>query len=445
MSGLADLGAHGRPHPWWTPVRLLLAIAGTLFTVAVLAKAPCAAGAWWDPPHDYADACHSSMVRDYAMSGLAERIPPWDAGRGQHVVRDDQTVPDAGLSYAAAVVAQEVTGTSDLAQRRTEPVVDLAADDTIRHEAVVYMGVSAAVQLTAFLLGVLLLVRVSPRPYAMTVLAAAPVVVFTALLGWDMILFALVCAAWWAWRREYAMLAGGLVGVAGVMAFWPLLILAAVALAAIRLGDSEAVGRALGGAVVAWVCCAIPLVVVAGGALFDPIGAYANLTAGTGSVWDVIADVGVTPDAATMNVAIVVAMVVVLAAVSIFALKVSHAPDAPTLAFLIVLGWFWVTKSYEPQYALALLPLAALAWPRWRDLLVWQSAEILFVLGTWWHLGGFTLDTGDVDRVYPVLIGVRLAGQAWLAGRIVLGHRRSGSYRAEAMGPPGEPVGSAHP
>ncbi|MGH3358911.1 MAG: hypothetical protein ACRDO7_08905 [Nocardioidaceae bacterium] len=423
MSGLADLGAHGRPHPWWTPVRLLLAIAAVTFTVAVVAKAPCAAGAWWDSPRDYANACHTDLANDYALAGLAEQTPPWEVDPGQHVVRDEQTVPDAALSYAAAVVAQGLTGGPDVDERATRPVVDLAKDDTVRHEAVVYVGVSAVIQLFAFLVGILLLARSSPRPYTLSVLAGAPVIVFTALLGWDMILFFLACAAWWAWRREHAMLAGGLVGVAGAMAFWPLLILPAVALAAIRLGGAEQVGRALGGAVVAWVCCAIPLVVVAGGALFDPVAWYANLVTGTGSVWDVLADVGVLPESSTMNVTIVAGMVVVLMAVSVFALKAFRAPDGPTIAFLLVLGWFWVTKSYEPQYALALLPLAALAWPRWRDLLVWQSAEILFVLGTWWHLGGYTLDSGDADRIYPALIVIRIAAQAWLAARIVLDHR----------------------
>lgn len=423
MSGLADHGAHGRPHPWWTPVRLLLVIAGVTFTVAVIVKTPCATGSWWDSPRDYANACHTDLATDYAVSGLAERVPPWDANADQHVVREDLSVPDAALAYGSAVAAQLLTGDADLEARSTTPVVDLAKDDTVRHEAVVSVGVSAAIQALAFLLGVLLLVRASPQPYAMTVLAGAPVVVFTALLGWDLILFALVCGVWWAWRRERAMLAGALIGVAGVMAFWPLLILAAFALAGVRRGEGEAVGLAFGGAVIAWVCCAIPLVVVAGGAFFDPIGVYANQASGSGSVWDVLADLDITPSAETMNATIAVGMVVVLMAVSVFALKAFRAPDAPTLALLLVLGWFWLTKSYEPQYALALLPLAALAWPRWRDLMVWQSAEILFVFGTWWHLGGFTLDTGDVDRVYPLLIALRLAAQVWLATRIVFDHR----------------------
>ena len=109
--------------------------------------------------------------------------------------------------------------------------------------------------------------------------------------------------------------------------------------------------------------------------------------------------------------------------VAVFAVKAYRAPDAPTLALLLVLGWFVLTKTYEPQYALALLPLAAFAWPRWRDLLIWQAAEIVFVMGTWWHEAGFTLDSGDADRIYPGLIVLRVGAQVWLAARIILDHR----------------------
>ena len=53
-----------------------------------------------------------------------------------------------------------------------------------------------------------------------------------------------------------------------------------------------------------------------------------------------------------------------------------RAPETPRLAqlgFLIVVGFLLVNKVYSPQYVLWLLPLAALARPRWRDQLIWQA------------------------------------------------------------------------
>lgn len=420
---LADLGAHGRQHRWWTPLRVVLAIAAVTFTLSLVSKAPCTAGAWWDSPRDEAYACHTDLATDYAMSGLAERIPAWDA-TGQHVVRPDQTVPDAALSYIAAVTAQALTGGADVDERRTRPVVDLAGDDDVQQEAVVFIAVAAAMQLVAFLLGILLLVRSNPsHPYAMAAVAGAPVLVFTTLLGWDMVLFALVCATWWAWRSERASLAGALIGVAAVMTFWPVLIIAGLALATVRHGGADRLGRMVGFAIVAWVCCALPLVVVSGGAYFDPLGTYADVDIGTGSVWDVLAELGFAPTGDAMKLIIVVGMVAVLMAASVFAIKARRAPSAAAITLLILIGWFVLTKTYEPQYALALLPFAALAWPRWRDLLIWQGGELLFLFVASWHAGGYTLDSGDVDRVYPLAILVRVAAQLWLVSRIVLAHR----------------------
>lgn len=423
---LADLGQHGRPHRFWTPLRIVLAIAAVTFSLSLVAKSPCAAGAWWDSPRDYAYACHTDLANDYSMSGLAERVPAWDSDSDQHVVRTDLTVPDAALSYVAAVSAQTLSGGVDIDDRRASPVVDLASDDDLRNEAIGYLAVVAAIQLVAFLLGVLLLVRANPtRPYAMTAVAGAPIVVFTTLLGWDMVLFALVCATWWAWSRGHASLAGAFIGVAGAMAFWPLLILPALGLAGLRHGGVDRVGRTLGVSIVAWVCCVLPLVVISGGAYFDPLGTYSDTDVGTGSIWDVGADLGFAPTPDAMKLILVVGMVVVLMGASVFALKSRIAPDAPAIALLILVGWFVLTKTYEPQYALALLPIAALAWPHWRDLLIWQAGELVFLFAVSWNAGGYTLDSGDVDRVLPFAILVRVAAQLWLASRVILGHRHA--------------------
>src|SRR5690625_526760 len=419
---LADLGAHGRPHRWWTPVRVVLAIAALTFSVSLVAEVPCAAGAWWDSPRDSAYACSTDFATDYAMSGLAERIPAWDA-TGQHVVRPEQTTPDAALSYVAASAAQALTGGADVDERRTQPVVDLVSDDEVRAETIAFIAVSALVQLVAFLVGVLLLVRSNAaHPYAVTAAAGALVIVFTTLLGWDMVLFALVCATWWAWNSRRHGLAGACIGIAGAMTFWPLLLIPALALAALRTGSAARIGRMVGAAIVAWVCCVAPLVVISGGAYFDPLGTYADVDIGTGSVWSLLGDLGIEPSGDAMKLILVIGMVLVLMGASILALKARTAPSAPALALVILIGWFVLTKTYEPQYALALLPFAALAWPYWRDLLIWQAGEIIFVFVASWHAGGYTLDTGDVDRVYPLAIALRIAAQLWLASRVVLAH-----------------------
>jgi uncharacterized membrane protein len=54
----------------------------------------------------------------------------------------------------------------------------------------------------------------------------------------------------------------------------------------------------------------------------------------------------------------------------------------------LLAGFLLLNKVYSPQYALWLLPLAVLARPRWRSLLVWQATEALvWVMTMLYYLG----------------------------------------------------------
>ena len=86
----------------------------------------------------------------------------------------------------------------------------------------------------------------------------------------------------------------------------------------------------------------------------------------------------------------------------------SPAPATPRLAqlgFLVVAGFLLVNKVYSPQYVLWLLPLAVLARPRWRDLLIWQAGEVLYFATVWWYLGGYLAPGGRRRR--RLLLGRR--------------------------------------
>ena len=75
-----------------------------------------------------------------------------------------------------------------------------------------------------------------------------------------------------------------------------------------------------------------------------------------------------------------VGAVVLFAVVGYFVLTAPRRPRVPQVAFLVVAAFLLANKVDSPQYSLWLLPLAALAYPRWRPLMVWQLIEILEVV-----------------------------------------------------------------
>jgi uncharacterized membrane protein len=99
-----------------------------------------------------------------------------------------------------------------------------------------------------------------------------------------------------------------------------------------------------------------------------------------------------------------------------------HAAD-PRLAqlgFLVVTGFLLVNKVYSPQYVLWLLPLAALARPRWRDQIVWQAGEVFYFCCVWWYLGGYLNPNGGGDvGFYWVAIAVRILAELYLVAVVV--------------------------
>jgi len=67
-----------------------------------------------------------------------------------------------------------------------------------------------------------------------------------------------------------------------------------------------------------------------------------------------------------------------------------------------------------------LVPLAALARPRWRDFLIWQAGELVHFAATWWFLHQYGNDNkGLPEGWYVAAILVHVAATAYFAGMIV--------------------------
>jgi uncharacterized membrane protein len=140
-----------------------------------------------------------------------------------------------------------------------------------------------------------------------------------------------------------------------------------------------------------------------------------------GSIWLVWQEMGHAPTPRLINVVSAAFFAAVCVGVLVLGLRAARPPRIPQLAFLVVLGFLLLNKVYSPQYVLWLLPLAVLARPRWRDVLIWTAGEVFYFGCVWLYLGGWLTSpsAGPTDRFYWLAILVRLAAELYLAVLVV--------------------------
>jgi uncharacterized membrane protein len=110
------------------------------------------------------------------------------------------------------------------------------------------------------------------------------------------------------------------------------------------------------------------------------------LTATDHQLFDGPLGIGDTPS--VLNLVVAVVLVLMVAGIGWLTLAAPVRPRVAQIAFLLVAGFLLLNKVWSPQYSLWLLPLAVLARPKWRSLLLWQAAEaLLWVPRMLWYLG----------------------------------------------------------
>jgi uncharacterized membrane protein len=58
------------------------------------------------------------------------------------------------------------------------------------------------------------------------------------------------------------------------------------------------------------------------------------------------------------------------------------------VVFLTVVAFLLTNKVFSPQYVLWVIPLAALARPRWKPFLAWQVTEVLVLVLRYYYFSG---------------------------------------------------------
>ncbi|WP_432172850.1 glycosyltransferase family 87 protein [Streptomyces sp. Tue6028] len=390
---------------WWTPVRVIALVAIGMFALGMVQKLPCYDGAWFfGASSQYTHACYSDIPHLYQGRGFADGLVPYF----DKIPGDMQYLEYPVLTGVFMEVAAWLT----------------PGGGSIQHQEQIYWMVNAGMLMVcAAVIAVCTARTHRRRPWDGLLVALAPAFALTATINWDLLAVALLAAAMLMWSRGRVLAFGVLIGLATAAKFYPFLVLGPLFLLCWRAGRWREFGTALLGAVGAWLAVNLPVMYFApeGWAKFYSFSHDRGVD--FGSVFLFISQwlkITITPDAAN-NWALVM-MMLACVGLTVLTLTAPRRPRFAQLAFLIVAVFILTNKVYSPQYVLWLVPLAALARPRWRDFLIWQACEVTYFLGIWLYLAYTT--SGDAHKGLPtdgyqVAILVHLVGTLYLCAVVV--------------------------
>jgi len=259
-----------------------------------------------------------------------------------------------------------------------------------------------------------------PRPWDGVLLAAAPALLVTATINWDLLAVALVAVWPLLWSRRAVLLAGVFLGLAIAAKFYPVVFIGPLLLMALRAGQVRALLKMLVAAALSWTAVNLPFVVANPQGWSTFYGFSADRGADLGSAWYALSIAGWTVPSTSVNTLGIVTLAVLCALIAVVIFFSPQLPRVAPMLFLTLAAFTLTNKVYSPQFVMWLVPLAVLALPRLRALLLWQAAELLYFAAVWWYLVDQQTDlTGIPAGVYAAAIAVRITATLWLCSILI--------------------------
>lgn len=372
---------------WWTPTRVLLAFTCLTLLFGFAQKAPCATGDW-SGSKQYTHACYSDV------------IPLWSNER-----LDSGAVPyrDTAVEYPVLTGAF-MWATAEL----TRGVHAIA--DSWSQLAVFGVLTSILLALCALFVTASTARTARRRPYDAALFALSPLLVFHAFTNWDLLAMAFTSGAMWAWATRKPVLAGTLIGLGAAAKLYPVFLFVAIVILAYRTRRYAPAAWAIVAGAVAWGAVNIPIALAYNRGWWEFYQFSMDRTAERSTVWAILKTLGDSGAGTTDSVhwvppgaAVALLLIAALLVVAFLGLRAPVKPRLAQLAFLAVLAFLLTTKVWSPQYSLWLVPLLALARPRWRMALIWQVCEI----AVWIMTLTLLLGLGDGQQAHGI-------GYGWL-------------------------------
>jgi uncharacterized membrane protein len=387
-------------HEFWTPLRVLVVLAATAYTVGYLSKLPCHAENFAGDAR-YTRLCYSDIPYLYIGRGFADGWLPYiQTGEGQGPPLEYPVLTGFFMQ-----IASWLTGTSGTAVERSMRFYDWN---------VLMLLVCLIVTVVATAM------TVRRRPWDAAMVALAPGVILCSIINWDLLAVALTAVAMLAWSRSRPVWAGVLLGLAIAAKFYPLLLLGPLLLLCLRSARMRAFWVTAASAAGAWLVVNVPVY------LANPEGWKEFYTFSRergvdwGSPWYVLQVIGKGIPGEQNNIYTGGALVLLCLGIAALILFADRRPRFAQVAFLVVAAFCLTNKVYSPQYILWMIPLAAMARPRWRDFLIWQAGDVVYFVAIWYFLQQFGNDNkGLPEGWYAAAIMVHVIATAWFCGLVV--------------------------
>ncbi|GAA2813983.1 glycosyltransferase family 87 protein [Saccharopolyspora taberi] len=388
------LGRHAQlgRQPFWTPLRVVLLFATLMLAAGFLFKAPClqtydttqGQQLDWRNSRQYTAMCYTDIIPRYGMGDLApDGVFPYKtawlekAGTPQEKVRYMEYPVLTGLfQWINAKIAD---GWTTLAGTGWLPATMIT---------VLYFDISAFWLAAAWLTTVwALFLLCRRRAWDAALAAVSPLVFVHAFTNFDALATAFGTAGLLAWARRRPVLAGVLIGLGGAAKLYPLFFLGPLLVLCLRSGRLHDWLRTALAAAGGWLVVNVPIMLLYptgwqeffrlnGERPADPDSLYNVLSYFTG--WaglDGQLQSGQVPS--VLNTVSMGLFLLACAGIGWLALAAPTRPRLAQLCFLVVAVFLLTNKVWSPQYSLWLVPLAVLAIPRWRLLLVWMTVDAL--------------------------------------------------------------------
>jgi uncharacterized membrane protein len=366
---------------FWTPLRVCLLFTTLVLSLAWIKQAPCASGNWTGHLQ-YTHFCYSDTVPLYGLHGLDEGAVPYL----------DSPVEYPVLTGGFMAVAAGIARAYDHAAGAAGLLPDVPPVQSY------YVVTCLLLSLCALLVTRATLGLSGRRPWDAAMVGLSPLLLVHVFTNWDLFAMALAALGLWAWARRRPVLAGVLLGLGVAAKLYPIFLLLALFLVCLRAGRLRAWFRTAVAAGAAWVAVNLPIAVLAPKNWSRFFSLNSSRPADPDSIWNLLLAAshnrildgalasGETPS--VLNATVAVALVLMVAGAAWLTLAAPVRPRVAQLAFLLIAGFLLLNKVWSPQYSLWLLPLAVLARPRWRSLLIWQATEaLLWVPRLLWYLG----------------------------------------------------------